>query len=268
MRGDGERDAGRDVRLDHSRDHVDRRALRCENEVDSDCPALLRETDDCVLDLLRAHHHQVRQLVDHDEQVRVLGLAALPERAVRLGQVPRAHLAQALVATLHLGHDVEQDGARLLRARDDRRQEVRDRLVVVELDPLRVDQDQPRLVGARAQEDRREDRVDAARLARAGRARDQEVRHAREIGPDGRARDVLAEPDRERARRRGKVGVDVAERDEVRAEVRHLDADRLLAGDRREDPDLRRGERVAEVVLQAPRPSRPSCRARAAARTA
>ena len=37
---------------------------------------------------------------------------------------------------------------------------------------------------------------------------------------------------------------DVAERDEVRREVRQLDADRLLAGDRREDADLGRRERV------------------------
>ena len=53
----------------------------------------------------------------------------------------------------------------------------------------------------------------------------------------------------------GQVVVDVAERDEVRREVRHLDADRLLAGDRREDPDLRRRERVGEIVLQLRRPS-------------
>ena len=55
---------------------------------------------------------------------------------------------------------------------------------------------------------------------------------------------------RERARRLRQVVVDVAERDDARAEVRDLDADRLLAGDRREDADLGRGERVAEVVLQ------------------
>ena len=49
----------------------------------------------------------------------------------------------------------------------------------------------------------------------------------------------------ERARRRRQVVEDVAERDEVRREVRHLDADGLLAGDRREDADLGRRERVA-----------------------
>ncbi len=48
----------------------------------------------------------------------------------------------------------------------------------------------------------------------------------------------------------GSVVVDVAERDEVRREVRQLDADRLLARDRREDADLGRRERVREVVLE------------------
>ena len=48
----------------------------------------------------------------------------------------------------------------------------------------------------------------------------------------------------------GHVAVDVAERDQVRGEVRHLDADGLLAGDRGEDADLGGRERVAEVVLE------------------
>ena len=250
LRGDGEGDPRGDVRLDHPGDDVDRGPLGREHEVDADGARLLREPDDRVLDVLGADHHQVGELVDHDEQVGKLRLAALAEGAVGLRQAARAHLREPLVAALHLGDDVEQDGARLLGARDDRRQQVRDRLVVVELDPLGVDQDHAHLVGARAQEDRGEDRVDAARLARAGRAGDQQVRHAREVGVDGLAVDALAEPDRERARRGRDVAEDVAEGDEVRAQVRHLDPDRLLAGDRREDADLGRRERVGEVVAQ------------------
>ena len=100
-------------------------------------------------------------------------------------------------------------------------------------------------------------------LARAGRAGDEDVRHAREVGPDGSAGDVLAEPDRQRARRSRQAVEDVAERDELRDDVRDLHADRLLAGDGREDADLGRRERVGEVVLRARRPSRPSYRARA-----
>ena len=71
-----------------------------------------------------------------------------------------------------------------------------------------------------------------------------------------------------RARRRRQRLEDVAERDEVRREVRQLDADRLLAGDRREDADLGRRERVREVVLQRRDLRRPSSPARAAARSA
>ena len=48
----------------------------------------------------------------------------------------------------------------------------------------------------------------------------------------------------------GSVVEDVAERDEIRRQVRDLDADRLLARDRRQDADLRRRERVREVVLE------------------
>ncbi len=43
---------------------------------------------------------------------------------------------------------------------------------------------------------------------------------------------------------------DVTERDEVRGEVRELDADRLLAGNRREDSDLGGREGIREVVLE------------------
>src|SRR3712207_7010957 len=48
----------------------------------------------------------------------------------------------------------------------------------------------------------------------------QEMRHAGEIGPDGVPRDVLPEPDGQRARRRRQVVEDVAERDDPRREVR------------------------------------------------
>ena len=256
------------VRLDHAGDHVDRRPLRREHEVDADGARLLGEADDRVLDGLRRHHHQVGELVDHDEQVRQRLLAARLEGPVRLGQVAGADDREALVAALHLGDDVLQHRRRLLRIRDDRRQEMRDRLVVVELDPLRVDQDHPHLVRRRAQQDRREQGVDAARLARAGRAGDQEVRHAREVGPDGVARDVLAEPHRERARLAGHVAEDVAERDEFAARG---------SVPRRRRPACRGSARGCGSPSSrartrgrpsAPRPSRPSSRARAGARSA
>ena len=42
-----------------------------------------------ILDLGRSDHHQVRELVDHAEDVRQGRLALLAPRLVELGQVPR-----------------------------------------------------------------------------------------------------------------------------------------------------------------------------------
>ncbi len=87
-------------------------------------------------------------------------------------------------------------------------------------------------------------------LPEPGGAGDEQVRHPREVGPDGVAGDVLADPDGERRRGSRQVVEDVTERDELGREVRHLHADGLLARDRREDADLGRGERVREIVLE------------------
>ena len=71
-----------------------------------------------------------------------------------------------------------------------------------------------------------------------------------EVGADRLAGDVLAEPDRQRRPASGRVLEDVAELHDPPARVGHLDADRGLAGDRREDADVGRGQRVGEVVLE------------------
>ena len=213
---DGECDPRGDVRLDHPGDDVDPRALRREHEMDADRPALLREADDRVLDLGGRDHHEVGQLVDDDEHVRDRVLAADGADRVPLGQVAGLDRAHELVAAVHLADDVLEHEGRVLHVRDDGRQEVRDRLVVVELDPLGVDEDHPHLVGRGAKQDRGQDGIDAAGLAGSGCARDQEVRHPGQVAGHAGARDVLAEPCRERARPLGRVLEDVAERHQVR----------------------------------------------------
>ena len=128
--------------------------------------------------------------------------------------------------------------------------QMRDRLVVVELDLLGVDQHEAHLVRARAQQHAGEHRVDRARLAGARRAGDEQVRHLREVGADRLAGDVLAEPHGQRRPVLGRLLEDVAESDDPPVQVGDLDADGLLAGDRREDADVGGGQRVGEVVLQ------------------
>ena len=64
----------------------------------------------------------------------------------------------------------------------------------------------------------------------------------------GVAVDPLAEPGDQRRGLLRPAGVDVAEADHLAGAVGNLDPDRLLAGDRREDADVGRGERVGDVV--------------------
>ena len=198
LRGDRERDPRRDVHLDRAGDDVHGRPLGGEHEVDADRARLLREPDDRVLHLGGRDHHQVGELVDHAQDVRKRRLPGGGAGAVQLDDVARARLLHHLVAALHLADQVREHVRRHARHGHDRREQVRDVLVVVQLDALRVDQHHADLVRGGAQQDRRQHRVHAARLARAGGAGDQQVRHLREVGPDRVAGDVLAEPHRQR----------------------------------------------------------------------
>jgi hypothetical protein len=123
------------------------------------------------------------------------------------------------------------------------------RVVLTELDALRVDQDQADLVWCRAHQQRRDDAVDAARLARTGLARDEHVRERGEIGENRAARDIAAHRDVERVvRPLGVVGKDVAERHERPALVRHLDADGAAPGNGRKQADVVARHRVRDLL--------------------
>ena len=75
---------------------------------------------------------------------------------------------------------------------------MRDAIEGRELDDLRVDHEEAQLVGRSPVEDRQEHHVEPDALAGARRARDDDVRHARQVRVDGVAEDVAPEHDRER----------------------------------------------------------------------
>ena len=107
------------------------------------------------------------------------------------------------------------------------------------------------------EEERREHDVEADRFTGAGRAGDDHVRHAREVGVDGIANDVATEDDRQRH----VEGLEAAILDEIAEVHRHVRFSfgsskpiRFLPRDRRDDADLlREGER--EIVRERRRPS-------------
>ena len=178
------------------------------------------------------------------------GSPSLLARPVELDEVARTGLAHDAVATLHLPDQIAQHGRRQPRVGDHGREQMREALVVIELYLLRVDQYEPDLVRRGMHQDRAQDRVDASRLARPGRAGDQYMRHRGQVGADALAGHVLAQPGEERRGALGPLAVDVAEADEAAPRVRDLDPDRLLSGDRGENPDVGGGECVGEVVLE------------------
>ena len=120
----------RHVRLDQTGDDVDGRALRRDHQVDAGRAGELGDAHDRVLDVARGDHHQVGELVDDHQQVRVGGVDALrPGRrhefaaahlAVEVVDVPHAGGLHVLVAHVHLAHDPLQRVGRLLRVGDHR----------------------------------------------------------------------------------------------------------------------------------------------------
>ena len=76
------------------------------------------------------------------------------DRVVEVVDVLEPEVGEVVVAGIHLLDDPLERLGRLLRVRDDRRDEVRDALVHRQLDALGVDEHHAHLVGGRAHEDR------------------------------------------------------------------------------------------------------------------
>ncbi len=127
-----------------------------------------------------------------------------------------------------------------------------DAVVLSQFDPLRVDEDQPNVVRRRPRQDRRDERIDAARLSGAGRAGDEDVRHFGQIGHHSPPVDVPAERHFERMYRPpGLFGQEhVAELHELALSVGHLHADGRAARDGGKDPDVVGGHGVRDVLAQ------------------
>ena len=161
------------------------------------------------------------------------GGARVGDPAVEGEDVAHAQVRHEPVALVHLPHDPLEGDDGLVRLGDDRGQEVRDVLVNRELDHLGVDHDHPELVRPQPVEEREDHGVDGDRLARAGGAGDEQMRHAGEIDDDGGAADVLAQGQRQAGAAAGEDGgfQELAQIDGGTAVVRQLDADHVAAGD-------------------------------------
>ena len=120
------------------------------------------------------------------------------------------------------------------------------------VDPKRVDHQHPDLVRGGPHQHRGDHGIHEARLARPGRAGHQQVRRLGEVGHHEATLDVLAQADGHRMMIIARLGraQHVAQGHDFLVHVGNLDADRRLAGDRRQDPDIGAGHRVRDVPAQ------------------
>ncbi len=248
-----QRQTTRDVRLDKTGDDVDRRALGRNDEVHPRRARHLRQPHDGILHLVGGSHHQVGQLVDHNEDLRLrLQRVALPRQLVIRLQIAHVVVRKRLVTCQHFRDRPAERTRRLARVGHDRHEQVRNAVVDAELHLLRVDEQQAHLFGRRAEQHALDHRVGAHGFTRAGRARNEQVGHFREVGEHDLARNVAPERDRQLGFCHGELGrVDQLAQPHHRAVlVRNLDAHRRLVRDGRLNAHAGRGEAQGDVVCQ------------------
>ncbi len=192
-------------------------------------------------------------LGDDDARVRVLGLSSVHtlHPGVEGRHVLGPSVREELVPTLHFVDRPFKGGGRLLHVGHDGQEHVGDAVERRELDDLGVDHEQAQLVRRPPVEEREQHHVEADALARAGRARDDDVRHAREVRVHGVSENVAPEHDGQGHVERLETGVldEIPQQDLDPPVVRELEPDAVLAGDGGHDAHLPRksqGEVVGE----------------------
>src|SRR5262249_10462783 len=212
------------------------------NKMNSHRPSHLCQAGDRFFDVVGVDHHQVGQLVDDNYEIGewlVFGvhvveqsrLAALLECAIVLIDVTNAALRQQLQPALHLLGGVAEHVGCNLWIRDDRRDQVRDILIQIKFQTLRINQDHFYVIRAGFVQDRHHERIDEHALASSRRAGNQQVRHGSEIGDADAAVKIAAH-------RQGQLAGGVQElagfngfpqRDRLSIDIRNFDADGGLA---------------------------------------
>ena len=240
LAGYGKRDTGRNVGLHDAGDNIRRGSLGCDHQVHACGTGLLRDAADRGFDLLGGDHHQVGQLVDDNDNLRqylillrcaallLLGLGALgAHQVVITDQIAHLMVGEQLVAAFHLADRPVERTRRLFRVGHDRNQQVRDAVIVAQLDHLGVDHNQAHLFGRGLVQKRNQHRVDAYGFTRTGGTGNQHMRHLGNIPDDRLAGDVLTNSKGQPAARVGerRRRDTLADEHGVDRLVRHLDTD-------------------------------------------
>ena len=218
--------------------------------------AQLGDTNDRGLDILAGDHHQVRKLVDDNDQIghllgRVVVMLKLAGGLLFVVGRDLTHVEtlEDLQATLHLGHGPLQSARGLLGLGHHGHIEMRQTVIARKLDALGVDHDQANVLGKGSHEQGRDDGIDHHRLTRTGRAGDQQVGHLGEVSDDRRALGISTDGQLERTALH--IGKHVAQVDVLALAIGNLDTHKRGTGDRGKDAHRLSSERKRDIVLEA-----------------
>ena len=152
LAGNGKGNARREVGLNQTRNYVNRRALRGNNQVDAHGAGHLRQPADMFFHFLRRRHHQIGHFVHNHDDIGQRLFVALGQIFVVAHQVTCAHFAAQSVAALHLLHGPKEHASRLIDLSHDRAEQVRDAIVECQLDHFGVNHQEAQVVGRIGQE--------------------------------------------------------------------------------------------------------------------
>ncbi|MNS81909.1 hypothetical protein D3C72_1156360 [compost metagenome] len=252
----GKGDTGRDVGLDQAGDHIHRRTLGCQHQVDTRRTRFLRQTSNQLLNLFTNRHDQVSELVDHHHDVRLFlqnrrrdvhAVGRFPERirdwtSHRLGlidtfvvtcQVTHAERRHQLVATLHLGDAPTQGIGGVFHVGNHVRQQVWNTFIDRQLQHFRINHDKAHFFRRGLIQNAQDHGIDPNRFTGAGGPRHQQVWHFRQVGHHRLAGDVFTQNDRQRRWIIAECRAiqHFSEIDRLTFNVRQFQADIGLAGD-------------------------------------
>ena len=187
-------DPRRHVGLDQTCDHVNRRTLRTEDQMDSARASFLQQTADRSFHLVARLQHQVGKFVDDDDDIRHEGLVGVVlGQFVVTFQRPRADFLNEFKTGFHFVHGGLERAGRVVCGSDDRCKQMRNGFVRRKFNLFRVDQDQFHFIGLRFVEQTHNGTVDANRFSHFRCTANQQVRHFGNVKDHGFVHDVCAE---------------------------------------------------------------------------
>ena len=155
--------------------------------------AHLRHAADALLHLFGGDHHQIGQLVDHNDHP---GQGLLPAGLavfIVVFQVAHAHLGKQAVTLEHLHHGPLQGSRGLLRVGHHGDIEMGYAVIYAQLHHLGVDHDELYLIGSGLVEQAQDQGVHAHGLARAGGTGNEHMGQLCDVAHDALAADILAQ---------------------------------------------------------------------------